>query len=75
MDWTIRISINMLGNKNFVCLNNERIITDKYYFDEKWHDINSGNEISITEDLDKYYNYMKEELDISKSVILYDMLK
>ena len=62
-------------NKNFVCLNNERIITDKYYFDEKWHDINSGNEISITEDLDKYYNYMKEELDISKSVILYDLLK
>lgn len=75
LDEGFSLGTNMLGNKNFVCLNNERIITDKYYFDEKWHDINSGNEISITEDLDKYYNYMKEELDISKSVILYDMLK
>ena len=75
LDEGFSLGTNMLGNKNFVCLNNERIITDKYYFDEKWHDINSGNEIPITEDLDKYYNYMKEELDISKSVILYDMLK
>ena len=75
LDEGFSLGTNMLGNKNFVCLNNERIITDKYYFDEKWHDINSGNEISITEDLDKYYNYMKEELDISKSVILYDLLK
>ena len=75
LDEGFSLGTNMLGNKNFVCLNNERIITDKYYFDEKWHDINSGNEIPITEELDKYYNYMKEELDISKSVILYDMLK
>ena len=75
LDEGFSLGTNMLGNKNFVCLNNERIITDKYYFDEKWHDINSGNEISITEDFDKYYNYMKEELDISKSVILYDLLK
>ena len=75
LDEGFSLGTNMLGNKNFVCLNNERIITDKYYFDEKWHDINSGNEVPITEELDKYYNYMKDELDISKSVILYDMLK
>ncbi len=75
LDEGFSLGTNMLGNKNFVCLNNERIITDKYYFDEKWHDINSGNEVPITEELNKYYNYMKDELDISKSVILYDMLK
>ena len=75
LDEGFSLGTNMLGNKNFVCLNNERIITDKYYFDEKWHDINSGTEVPITEELDKYYNYMKDELDISKSVILYDMLK
>ena len=75
LDEGFSLGTNMLGNKDFVCLNNERIITDKYYFDEKWHDINSGNEMPMTGELEKYYNYMKEELDISKSVILYDMLK
>ena len=75
LDEGFSLGTNMLGNKDFVCLNNERIITDKYYFDEKWHDINSGDEMPMTGELEKYYNYMKEELDISKSVILYDMLK
>ena len=65
----------MLGNKNFVCLNNERIITDKYYYDEDWYEINTGNEINETEELKKYHEYMQKELDISKSVILNNMLK
>ena len=75
LDEGFSLGTNMLGNKNFVCLNNERIITDKYYYDGDWYEINTGNEIKETEELKKYHEYMQKELDISKSVILNNMLK
>lgn len=77
----ISIGTNMFENKDFVCLNNERIITDKYYFDERWYDIETGNEIDINclnEDekikLQKYYENMKKELDLSISMSINDLL-
>ena len=33
----ISLGTNMFENKDYVCLNNERIINDKYYFDENWY--------------------------------------
>ena len=75
LDEGFSLGTNMLGNKNFVCLNNERIITDKYYYDGDWYEINTGNEINETEELKKYHEFMQKELDISRSVILNNMLK
>ena len=72
----------MFGKKDFVCLNNERIIAKDYYFDEEWYDIKSGEKIDLdninTETKEKfqdYYNYMKKEIDISNSIIVNNLLK
>lgn len=76
------LGTNMFASKDFVCLNNERIITDKYYYDEEWYNIESSEEIDmelIDEEnknlLNKYYQYMRDELDISNSIIINNLLK
>ena len=78
----VSLGTNIFESKDFVCLNNERIITNKYYYDEAWYDIPTGVEIQIDkldeetrEALDKYYNFMKQELDISSSIIINNLLK
>lgn len=76
------LGTNMFGKKDFVCLNNERIISSKYYYDEKWYDIYTGKEVDM-ENIDKdtkkmlnrYYNDMKMELDISNSISINNLLK
>ena len=78
----VSLGTNMFGSKNYVCLNNERIITDKYYFDRNWYDIQTGNmldESNVTEEtkkeLIKYENEMKKILDLSMSVTLNNLLQ
>ncbi len=76
------LGTNFFKNKDFVCLNNERIITSRYYFDEQWYDIKTG-EILDLENIDEntknllneYYQNMKKELDISNSVSIHNLLK
>ncbi len=81
-DAGISLGTNMFAEKDFVCLNNERIVTSKYYYDERWFRIIDGTEIDleeISEDekelLDKYYEYMTRELDISTSISINNLLK
>lgn len=76
------LGTNMFENKDFICLNNERIISDKYYYDENWYNIENGEVLDIenvSEDvkalLNNYYNYMKTELAISNSVSINNLLK
>lgn len=76
------LGTNFFENKNFVCLNNERIITNRYYYDEVWYDIQTGNELNweeLEEDtkqlLEEYYQDMKLELAISNSVSIHNLLK
>ena len=65
-----------------MCLNNERIITSRYYYDEEWYDRKTGEMLNWAE-LDKatqklleeYYQDMKMELDISNSVTIHNLLK
>lgn len=77
----IHLGTNMFENKDFVCLNNERIINDKYYFDENWYEIKTGKEVDIESiepeekaKLENYYTSMKKELDISISISIYNLL-
>ena len=70
----------MFASKDFVSLNNERIITSRYYFDEKWYNIQTGEELADIDNsaeklLEKYYNQMERELEISKSVSINNLLK
>ena len=79
---TFSLGTNMFFNKDFVCLNNERIITSRYYYDEQWYDIKTGKMLNWEEIdeqeknlLNEYYQNMKTELDISNSVIINNLLK
>lgn len=76
------LGTNMFESKDFVSLNNERIITSRYYYDEQWYDIKEGKPISemeIDEEtkklLDEYYQDMRTELDISNSISMNNLLK
>lgn len=77
----VGLGTNMFARKDFICLNNERIVTSRYYFDEEWYDIKNGKKIDLSEIseeerklLEKYYMYMKKELDISISISVNNLL-
>lgn len=81
-DEGISLGTNMFARKDFIALNNERIVTSRYYYDEKWFSRKNGEEINletISQDeamlLEEYYQNMKEELDISISISINDLLK
>ena len=76
------LGTNMFKSKEFVSLNNERIIGTRYYYDEEWYDITTGEvvdmenvEENIKDTLEQYYNYMKTELEISNSISINNLLK
>ena len=76
------LGTNLFARKDFICLNNERIVTSRYYFDEKWYRIKDGAEINLeelTQDerelLKDYYDNMRKELDISISISINNLLK
>lgn len=76
------LGTNIFASKDFVCLNNARIIAQDYYFDEEWYVIKTGEKVdfdNISEEerlkLEYYYECMEKELDISFSVNINDLLK
>lgn len=71
----ISLGTNMLAKKDFICLNNERIVTDKFYYDELWYDIATGEIVEENDELKKYRDFMQKELEISKSIVLENLLK
>ena len=78
----VSLGTNMFARKDFVSLNNERIVTSRYYYDEKWFRRIDGTEVNLEEIpkdekelLNEYYNDMKEELDISMSISINNLLK
>ena len=73
---------SMFSTKDFVGINNGKIITDKYFYDGDWYNIDNGEIIdldNISEDLkDKFKYYedcVKKELDISLSINIFNLLK
>ena len=71
----ISLGTNMLAKKDFICLNNERIVTDKFYYDEVWSNIETGEMVEENEELKKYRDFMQKELEVSKSIVLENLLK
>lgn len=76
------LGTNMFASKDFICINNERIITDKYYYADNWYEIETGQAIDMEESsqelvnlLNKYYENMKTELDISNSIVGGNLLR
>ena len=78
----VSLGTNMFARKDFISLNNERIVTSRYYFDEKWYRRIDGTEVILEkipeeekELLEEYYNDMKQELAISTSISINNLLK
>lgn len=78
----IALGTNMFASKDFVSLNNERIIAQDYYYDEMWYDRKTGevlNMENISEEtrllLAQYEQNMKTELGISNSISINNLLK
>ena len=73
---------NIFGNKDFACLNNGIIVTDKYYYNAEWFSRQNGEKIdmeNVDEELraklNQYVDWMNEELNISNAIILNNLLK
>ncbi|MBP3707060.1 MAG: sulfatase-like hydrolase/transferase [Clostridia bacterium] len=75
------LGTSMFGEKDFACLNNGVIVTDDYYYNGVWYYRSNGKNIdmdNIDEDLksklDYYQKCMEDELAISNSVVLNNLL-
>ncbi len=78
----ISLGTNMFARKDYIALNNERMVTCRYYYDEKWFSRKHGEEVileQLPQDekilLEEYYENMKKELDISISISINNLLK
>jgi len=78
----LSLGTSMFGDKDFACLNNGIIVTDNYYYNGNWYYRSNGNQIDVNscsnelkERLEYYENCMDEEISISNSIILNNLLK
>ena len=79
---TFSLGQSLFSNKDFVCLNNGKIITDKYFYDGNWYSIQTGEKLDLSnmpeaevEKLNDYCNSLQTELDISLSTNILNLLK
>lgn len=78
----VSLGTNIFGTKDFACLNNGIIVSDDYYYNGVWYERLNGKEINLDNlDDDKknllnyYKNKMEDELTISNSIVLNNLLK
>ena len=76
------IGTSMFGDKDFACLNNGIIVTDDYYYNGYWYYRKNGEQIdldniddTLKKKLEYYVECMENELGISNSVVLNNLLK
>ena len=75
------LGTNMFENKDFACLNNGVIVSDKYYYNGIWYYRSNGEKVDvekIDDETKSKFNYytecMENELAISNSVVLNNLL-
>ena len=73
---------SMFSDKEFVCINNGKIITDKYFYDGDWYLIQTGEYLNLNdlpkeevEKLNYYCDCLQKELDISLSTNILNLLR
>lgn len=75
------LGVSMFSTKDYAVISNGTIVTDTYYYNSEWYYIDTGEEVdldSIGEDKEKLIKYvenMELELDISRSIIINNLLK
>lgn len=75
------IGCSIFSKRNYTCINNGKIITNDYLYDGNWYELSTGNQIDIDsleetvkEQLQWYVTNMESELDISKSIVVNNLL-
>lgn len=78
----VSIGTNIFGNKDFACLNNGIIVADDLYYNGEWFNRADGSKINLDEiddttknKISYYEKCMDEELTISNSIVLNNLLK
>ena len=76
------IGCSIFSKRDYTCINNGKIITDNYLYDGNWYELQTGKQVDMDtlseEEKDKFKWYeekMEQELGISKSVVVYNLLK
>ena len=76
------LGTSMFSSKEFVGLNNARVITDKYFYNGDWFVIETGEKLdmnsidsSLKEQLEYYNSCLQKELDISLAINILNLLK
>ena len=78
----VSIGTNIFGNKDFACLNYGIIVADDLYYNGEWFNRADGSKINLDEiddttknKISYYEKCMDEELTISNSIVLNNLLK
>ena len=80
---TFSLGTSIFEAKPYVCINNGKIITDKYYYDtEGWYVLETGEAVNMEEideetknRLNRNVEYTEKEIGISMSVLTENLLK
>lgn len=80
---TFSLGNSIFEGKPYVCINNGKIIKEGYYYDaENWYDLATGQRLDmesleeeVKADLNKAVEYTNQELGISMSVLINNLLK
>ena len=70
------IGCTIFSSKDYVCINNGKIITNDYLYDGEWKKLANGEKVDekMEEQLEYYVKKMEIELGISKSVVVKNLL-
>lgn len=78
----LSLGTNIFGNKDFACLNNGIIVTNDFYYNGEWYKKSDGTKINMNEidgitrgRLSYYETCMEQEINISNSIVLNNLLK
>ena len=76
------IGCSIFKKRDYTCINNGKIITNDYLYDGNWYELETGKQIDLNtlseeekQKLDWYVEKMEQELGISKSVVVNNLLK
>ena len=76
------IGCSIFNRRDYTCINNGKVITNDYLYDGNWYELETGKQIDLEtlseeekQEFDWYVEKMEQELGISKSVVVNNLLK
>ena len=76
------VGCSIFSKWDYTCINNGKVITNDYLYDGNWYELETGKQIDLEtlseeekQEFDWYVEKMEQELGISKSVVVNNLLK